>query len=315
VWTPRPWAVFRYVHTCLVNRFVGVVLPPPLLPLPLLLLLPYLCSVCVPRNIQNDCVYLTHTLSCPVTPKYSHHLQFGIPPETIKDSMKLGIPVPQVYIVPVERFCREMGPALGVNLAEFEFPAYFNFFVYKKRCTLVVDSEDAEENIRRVFSETLLGPAQFRREGENAMTHEPEDFAPDFPQAMIPNFARELKHFRIMPDGNELVIETLLEFRHFVMRSDGHENLGVPPPLEGATEEDIIIEATLAHQAQQQQCELGDEADEEEIEVRDMPQDENAVEKLETKSPWTYSHARFMGKLLLSNRLLVKHIVFFQQPY
>ena len=78
--------------------------------------------------------------------------------------MRLGIPVPQVYIVPVERFCREMGPALGVNLAEFEFPAYFNFFVYKKRCTLVVDSLDAEENIRRVFAETLLGPAQFRRE-------------------------------------------------------------------------------------------------------------------------------------------------------
>jgi hypothetical protein len=228
--------------------------------------------------------------------KTPNHLQFGIPPETIKDSMKLGIPVPQVYIVPVERFCREMGPALGVNLAEFEFPAYFNFFVYKKRCTLVVDSEDAEENIRRVFSETLLGPAQFRRE-ENAMTHEPEDFTPDFPQSMIPNFARELQHFRIMPDGKELVIETLLEFRHFVMRSDGHENLGVPPPLDGATEEDIIIEATLAHQAEQERSELDEEAEEEQIEVIDMPQDENAVEKLEKKSPWTYSHARFMGTL------------------
>lgn len=207
--------------------------------------------------------------------------------------MKLGIPVPQVYIVPVERFCREMGPALGVNLAEFEFPAYFNFFVYKKRCTLVVDSEDAEENIRRVFSETLLGPAQFRRE-ENPLTHEPEDFAPDFPQSMIPNFARELKHFRIMPDGNELVIETLIDFRHFVMRSDGHENLGVPPPMEGASEEDILIEATLAHRAHQ---ELDEVEEEEQIEVNDMPQDEKAVEKLEKKRPWTYSQARFMGKL------------------
>ena len=43
--------------------------------------------------------------------------QFGIPPETIKDSMQMGIDVPRVYIVPVERFCREQGPSLGVNLA------------------------------------------------------------------------------------------------------------------------------------------------------------------------------------------------------
>ena len=211
--------------------------------------------------------------------------------------MKLGIPVPQVYIVPMERFCREMGPALGVNLAEFEFPAYFNFFVYKKRCTLVVDSDDAEENIRRVFSETLLGPAQFRRE-ENPLTHEPEDFTPDFPRAMIPNFARELKHFRIMPDGKELVIETLINFRHFVMRSDGHENLGVPPPLNGATDEDIMIETTRAQQAHQKKDELDEEQDEHaEIEV---PQDENAVENLQKKTPWTYSHARFMGKFNIS---------------
>lgn len=101
------------------------------------------------------------------------HVQFGIPPETIKDSMKLGIAVPSVYIVPVDRFCRDFGPALGVNLAEFEFPAYFNFFVQRKRCTLIVDSVDAERNIRRVFSETLLGPAQFRREN-NPLRYEKE---------------------------------------------------------------------------------------------------------------------------------------------
>jgi hypothetical protein len=101
------------------------------------------------------------------------YVQYGIPPETIKDSMRLGIPVPSVYIVPVDRFCREMGPALGVNLAEFEFPAYFNFFVQGKRCTLVVDSVDAERNIQRVFSETLLGPLPFRRKG-NPLTHAEE---------------------------------------------------------------------------------------------------------------------------------------------
>ena len=143
--------------------------------------------------------------------------------------MKLGIPVPQVYIVPVDRFCREMGPALGVNLAEFEFPAYFNFFVYKKKCTLVVDSDEAEENIRRVFGETLLGPHQFRRE-DNPIAFEEEDFAPEFPREAIPDFQKEFKHFRIMPDGKELTIETLLNFYHFEAKKQDNEiSMGVPP--------------------------------------------------------------------------------------
>ena len=192
--------------------------------------------------------------------------------------MSLGMPVPQVYIVPVERFCREMGPALGVNLAEFEFPAYFNFFVYKKRCTLVVDSADAEQNIRRVFSETLLGPAQFRRE-DNPIAYEPEDFASDFDKDAIPNFQKELKHFRIMPDGKELALETLLNFRHFHTPKEnvGHENLGVMKP----TDKQIVAE------------DIGSDSEDEPVEV--VPKDEKGVAKRE-KTPWNYNQARWMGK-------------------
>lgn len=196
--------------------------------------------------------------------------------------MRLGLAVPAVYIVPVERFCREMGPSLGVNLAEFEFPAYFNYFVYKKRCTLVVDSEDAERNIRRVFNETLLGPAQFRR-CDNAIEYEEEDFAPDFPREMIPNFNKELKHFRIMPDGKELVLETLLNFRHFTLPGDSgaHEKLGIPPPLE---DEDLI----------------GPEHYDTDINaIRDEGKvDGNCLESHENtgRVPWTYSQARWIGK-------------------
>eukprot|EP00978_Attheya_sp_CCMP212_P003499 scaffold7218_cov52-Attheya_sp.AAC.5 len=143
-------------------------------------------------------------------------VQFGIPPETIKDSMRLGLGIPAVYIVPVERFCREMGPALG-----------------NKRCTLIVDSTQAELNIRKVFSETLLGPAQFRQE-KDPIQFEEEDFAPDFPRDAIPNFPKELKHFRIMPDGKELVLETLLSFCHFETPGESgiNTNLGVPPVVE-----------------------------------------------------------------------------------
>jgi hypothetical protein len=151
--------------------------------------------------------------------------------------MQLGFGVPQAYIVPVERFSREMGPALGINLAEFEFPAYFNYFVRQKRCTLVVDSLDAEHNIRRVFGETLLGPAQFR-DHSAPKPNEDEDFDPTFPVAARPNFYKEFYHFRTAEKStnfDELNIDTLLEFCHFKGLQQGrgaatvHEKLGVPP--------------------------------------------------------------------------------------
>jgi len=116
-------------------------------------------------------------------------IQFGIPPETIKDSMILGMEVPKYYIVPIERFCREMGPALGINLSEFEFPAYFNYFVHGNQCTLIVDSEGAENNIRDVFGETLLGPAQFRNH-DSPRFNEDEDFDPTYPSDARPTFTR-----------------------------------------------------------------------------------------------------------------------------
>mmetsp|Transcript_27340 Transcript_27340/g.40357 ORF Transcript_27340/g.40357 Transcript_27340/m.40357 type:complete len:1417 (-) Transcript_27340:50-4300(-) len=216
-------------------------------------------------------------------------VQFGIPPETIKDSMRLGLPVPAVYIVPVERFCREMGPALGVNLAEFEFPAYFNFFVSKKQCTLVVDSQDAESNIRRVFSETLLGPDQFRRK-QNPISYEEEDFDPDFPREAIPNFQKELEYFRIGPDGKELTLETLLNFRHFETPGETgiHENLGIPPPLENSNLSD---NASLQDSVSTRL----DDVDSDNEGINEEKMFDRDLKRMEQKSQWTYSQARWIG--------------------
>ena len=39
-----------------------------------------------------------------------------------------------------------------------QFPAYCNFFFYRRRVTLIVASKEIERRIRKVFQETLFGP-------------------------------------------------------------------------------------------------------------------------------------------------------------
>jgi Metallo-beta-lactamase superfamily len=178
-------------------------------------------------------------------------VQFSIPPETIKDSMLLGIEVPRIYIVPRERFCSEWGPALGINLAEFEFPAYFNWFVRQKKCCLVVDSIEAENNIRSVFEETLLGPKIFR-DPDNPIANDDEDFDPDYPIDARPNFYKEFQYFRSAEktkDYDELNTDMLLDFYHFekgnlqqssrasLASAPANELIGIPP-LPPKTEEE-----------------------------------------------------------------------------
>lgn len=60
--------------------------------------------------------------------------------------MNSGIDVPKYYIIPSKRFDTKY----GVNVAEFEFPAYFNFFI-KKSATFLICTADAEKVIRTVF--------------------------------------------------------------------------------------------------------------------------------------------------------------------
>ncbi len=128
-------------------------------------------------------------------------VQFGIPPETIKDSMGGGLDVPTVFVVPHERFDRRR----GVNVSEVEFPAYYNFFVLKRRVNLVVDDADTEERIRRVFQETLFGPRRYPGADE---------YAEDFPPEEMPDLQKESEYFRTGPKGR-MEVDTLLAFTPF----------------------------------------------------------------------------------------------------
>lgn len=51
-----------------------------------------------------------------------------MPPETVKDAINQELDIPVYYIIPKDRFDKKY----GINVAEFEFPAYFNFFVKKR---------------------------------------------------------------------------------------------------------------------------------------------------------------------------------------
>lgn len=130
-------------------------------------------------------------------------IQIGLPPETIKDSMDLGFKIPTHYVIPKVRFNRKQ----GINVAEFEFPAYYNYFFLRRRVNLITNPE-GERRIRRVFQETLLGPKTYEMRGE---------FATSVPESQRPDMYKETGYFANNPfePTEKLKIDTLLEFTLF----------------------------------------------------------------------------------------------------
>lgn len=126
-------------------------------------------------------------------------VQIGIPPETIKDVMDLALDVPVAYVLPRELFDRRR----GLSVAEFEFPAYYSFFLLKRRCRLVVASVEIERRVRAIFQESLLGPMADPLPGE---------FADGCPDALKPDFRRETEYFRTLPGKGRLTVDDLIEF-------------------------------------------------------------------------------------------------------
>ena len=129
-------------------------------------------------------------------------IQFGMPPETIKDSMRLGLTLPSYFIVPKERF-NLVG---GINVAEFEFPAYYNFFFKRRRINLITTTA-VEPLIRTIFRETLLGPLAVEW---------PAEFGPNCPKRAYPDLLKEMSYFSKNPfDRSPLTVDSLLAFTHF----------------------------------------------------------------------------------------------------
>jgi glyoxylase-like metal-dependent hydrolase (beta-lactamase superfamily II)/uncharacterized cupin superfamily protein len=150
-------------------------------------------------------------------------VQIGVPPETIKDVMDLRLEVPIAYVLPRELFDRRR----GLSVAEFEFPAYYGYFLLNRRCRLVVESADVERRIRSIFQESLFGPKADPPPGE---------FAEAYAAERRPRFAKESEYFRTVPGKGRLTADDLIEF---VVMVDGRAE--VAPGVEVLLQGDVLV--------------------------------------------------------------------------
>jgi len=136
-------------------------------------------------------------------------IQFGMPPETVKDSMELGMPVPSIFVVPPERFNLHE----GVNVAEIEFPAFFNFFVLRKKVRMVTYPETVVY-LRAIMQEALLGP---QKKEHLYVDSEYSKFVPPEVYAARANHEKEMAYFAKprAPDFYDIDIDALIEFIFF----------------------------------------------------------------------------------------------------
>jgi CRP-like cAMP-binding protein len=127
-------------------------------------------------------------------------VQFGVPPETIKDTISSG--VPGIFIVPKSMFSLEK----GISLAELEFPVYYHFFFLKKKVQVVCTSAQ-KQRLQIVLSEALFGPRSL-----SALKDEFSDgtSAPGFP-----DLRAEMNHFRTMPVNGRMKRLTLPDVIQF----------------------------------------------------------------------------------------------------
>src|SRR5262245_48824617 len=136
-------------------------------------------------------------------------VQFGAPPETIKDALNAGLEVPAIFVMPSQWFSRRR----GVTVAELEFPVYYNFFVLGRRVRVVCD-EAGRRRLRAILQESLFGPEHIDAS---------VDYEPSVPADARADLAREAEWFKRL-DGKHIELDHALEFTLY--DADGRARLG-----------------------------------------------------------------------------------------
>jgi len=129
-------------------------------------------------------------------------LQVGIPPETIKDTMRTPDGVPKVFVLARELFDYDR----GVSVAEVEFPIFYHYFIQRSRAIIVASAEQ-KDAVCRLIQEAVFGPAEFDLTRELPAPLDQCPWAPDLKAEMI--------RFLKPPDGPEgeaLTLEGIVEF-------------------------------------------------------------------------------------------------------
>jgi len=109
------------------------------------------------------------------------YIQFGSPPETLKDTIFLPKGVPYIFVLPMEHF----DPKHGMSVAEIEFPVYYNYFLKKQKSRIFVNP-DHIENMKIVLQEAVFGPTKVNIEDDVEKTE----------NSFVPDIMSEMKYFR-----------------------------------------------------------------------------------------------------------------------
>jgi CRP-like cAMP-binding protein/phosphoribosyl 1,2-cyclic phosphodiesterase len=110
------------------------------------------------------------------------YVQIGAPPETIKDTMLLPESTPQIFILPKKLFNADK----GISLAELEFPIYYNFFIKKRKTTILCTKEQGGRLVR-VLRESVFGPKEFDILQDVHIAND---------NVVIPNLKKEMNYYK-----------------------------------------------------------------------------------------------------------------------
>ncbi len=118
------------------------------------------------------------------------YIQFGSPPETLKDTIFLPKGVPSIFILPMHHF----DPKAGMSVAEIEFPIYYNYFLKKKK-TIVYVTEEHIDNMRIVLEESVFGPKKLNIERDIDKNY----------FSYVPDIKKEMDFFRAGRELSDMV--------------------------------------------------------------------------------------------------------------
>ncbi|MDA3849975.1 MAG: cyclic nucleotide-binding domain-containing protein, partial [Spirochaetaceae bacterium] len=110
------------------------------------------------------------------------YIQFGAPPETIKDTMRMPKGVPNIFVIMDKMF----DWIKGISLAEIEFPIYFNYFILKRK-TFIFCRESQVAQLKAVLQEALFGPE---------VLDISKDYDLVYTKSIVPDLRREMNYFR-----------------------------------------------------------------------------------------------------------------------